>query len=116
MPFDVFDRLLGPLRGGPVTSRYPDAAPELPRAARGLPMLDPARCNGTAACVTACPTGAISLTADTWNLDAGACIMCGACERACPQDAIQMSALIELAVRDPADLITTRQWKADSDG
>ena len=27
MPFDVFDRLLRPLRRGPVTSRYPDAPP-----------------------------------------------------------------------------------------
>ena len=114
MPFDVLDRLLGPLRRGPVTSAYPDAAPDLPNAARGLPMLDTDRCNGSAACVAACPTGAITLTADTWNLDGGACIMCGACQRACPQDAIRMSPLIELAVHDPADLITTRRWTADS--
>ena len=113
MPFDVFDRLLGPLRRGPLTSRYPDAPPDLPTSARGSPMLDTARCDGSAACVTACPTGAITLTAEIWELDGRACIMCGACERACPRDAIQMSSLIELAVRDPADLITTRRYKAE---
>lgn len=114
MPLDVFDRLLGPLRRGPLTSHYPDAPPDLPAAARGLPMLDTARCDGSAACVTACPTGAITLTDSTWELDAGACIMCGACERACPRDAIHMGSLIELAVRDSADLITKRRWKTDS--
>jgi len=112
MPFDVFDRLLRPLRTRPVTSRYPDAPPDLSPAARGLPELDVIRCDGSAACVGVCPTGAIGLSDTIWSLDAGACIFCGACARACPRDAIRLGPLIELAVRDPVDLTLQRDWRA----
>jgi hydrogenase-4 component H len=104
MPLDLLDRLLRPLRTGPVTSRYPDAPPELSPATRGVPELDPTRCDGNAACVAACPTGAIAVSAARWSLDAGACIFCGACERACPREAIKLGGVIELAARDRADL------------
>ncbi len=114
MPFDVFDRLLRPLRSPRVTSRYPDAGPDLPPAARGLPELDAVRCDGSAACVSVCPTGAIVLSDSIWLLDAGACIFCGACARACPRDAIRLGPLIELAARDPADLLTKREWRVES--
>jgi formate hydrogenlyase subunit 6/NADH:ubiquinone oxidoreductase subunit I len=113
MPLDVFDRLLRPLRRRPVTGPYPGEAPDLPPAARGLPELDPVRCDGRAACVTACPTGAISLTDSTWSLDAGACIFCAACARACPTGAIRLGSQIELAVRERADLVVVRDWRAD---
>jgi hydrogenase-4 component H len=104
MPRDVFDRLLGPLRRGPVTSRYPDAPPDLAAAARGLPELDPARCDSSGPCVEACPTRAISLADGRWSLDTGDCIFCGACARACPRDAIRLGGQIELAVLDRAGL------------
>lgn len=112
MPLDVFDRLFRPLRSRPVTSYYPDAGPDLPPAARGLPELDALRCDGSAACVGVCPTGAIGLSDSIWSLDAGACIFCGACARACPRDAIRLGPQIELAVRDRADLTIERDWKA----
>ena len=67
MPNDVLERLLRPLLRGPVTARYPAAPPELPPAARGLPELDTARCDGNAACVTACPTGAIPVGPGSWS-------------------------------------------------
>jgi formate hydrogenlyase subunit 6/NADH:ubiquinone oxidoreductase subunit I len=105
MPFDVFDRLLRPLRRGPVTSGYPDWPLMLPTAARGLPVLDPARCDGTAACVDVCPTGAIHLDATIWTLDAGRCIFCAACARVCPRDAIALGGIVELAAPDRADLV-----------
>jgi len=111
MPFDVFDRLLRPLRFRPVTSGYPDLAPEVGAPARGLPELDEVRCDGSAACVGACPTRAIVVTDSTWSLDLGACIFCGACARACPRDAIRLGPRIELAVRDPADLVISRDWR-----
>ena len=114
MPFDVFDRLLRPLRSGAVTGRYPDAPPDLAPAARGLPELDAGRCDGSAACVGVCPTSAIRLTESTWSVDAGACIFCGACARACPRDAIRLGPRIELAVRDRADLTTERTWRVGS--
>ena len=104
MPLDVLDRLLRPLRSRPVTSRYPSAPPDLPPGARGLPELDPTRCDGSAACVDVCPTRAIALSEKVWSVDAGACIFCGACERACPRDAIKLGGRIELAGRKRADL------------
>jgi hydrogenase-4 component H len=110
MPLDVFDRILRPLRRGPVTGHYPDVAPDLPSAARGLPELDPVRCDGSAACVVACPTGAIQLIGATWSINTGRCIFCGACSRSCPRDAIRMGGRIELAVRDRAGLIIERPW------
>jgi hydrogenase-4 component H len=108
MPMDVLDRILRPLRRGPVTSRYPDAPPDLPDAARGLPELDPARCDGNAACVEACPTGAIRLAPEAWSLDAGACIFCGACARACVPQAIRLGHRIELAADQRDSLVTVR--------
>ena len=105
MPMDVLDRILRPLRRGRVTARYPDAPPDLPPAARGLPELDPARCDGNAACVAACPTGAIRLDPGTWSLDAGACIFCGACARACQPRAIRLGSRIELATDERGDLV-----------
>ena len=113
MPFDVFERVLRPLRSRPVTSRYPDAAPDLPAAARGLPELDAARCDGSAACVDVCPTGAIALPGSLWTLDAGACVFCGACERVCPRDAIRLGQRIELAARGRADLRIERTWRRE---
>ena len=105
MARDVLDRLLRPLRRGPVTSRYPDAPPDLPDAARGLPELDPTRCDRSGTCADVCPTQAIVLTDSAWTLDVGRCILCGACARACPRDAIRMGHRIELAVLDPAQLV-----------
>jgi formate hydrogenlyase subunit 6/NADH:ubiquinone oxidoreductase subunit I len=108
MPLDVFDRLLRPLRGRPVTSRYPEAPPDLPPAARGLPELDVARCDANAACVDACPTRAIRVNASSWALDVGACVFCGACARACPTGAIRLGGQIELAARDREALVIVR--------
>jgi formate hydrogenlyase subunit 6/NADH:ubiquinone oxidoreductase subunit I len=110
MPFDVVDRILRPLRRGPATSRYPNDPPDLPAAARGLPDLDPTRCNGSGACVASCPTAAIHLSGSTWTLDAGACLFCGACARACPRDALRLSMRIELAVHDRRRLLIERPW------
>lgn len=114
MPFDVLDRLLRPLRRGPVTSRYPDAPPDLAPAARGLPVLDGSRCDGSAACVSICPTAAIRLSDATWTLDAGVCIFCGACARACPRDAIRLDGGVELAAVERAELTTETEWRTTS--
>ena len=109
MPLDVLDRFLRPLRRGRVTSRYPAAPPELPAAARGLPVLDPALCDATGACAGACPTGAIEVDADGWRLDAGACVMCDACVAACPTGALRHGGMIELAARGRRELVVLQQ-------
>jgi formate hydrogenlyase subunit 6/NADH:ubiquinone oxidoreductase subunit I len=113
MPLDVIDRLLRPLRSGIVTGGYPDDPPVLAPVSRGLPELDAARCDGTAACVAACPTSAITLPGDDWVLDTGGCIFCGACARACPNGAITLGPAIELAVRDRASLVIRARRRTD---
>ena len=101
----IVDRLLRPLRTGIVTSRYPAEPPLLQPATRQLPLLDVARCTRDGACVAACPTAAITLTADAWIVDAGRCVFCGACARACPADAIRLAGGITLAASSPAGLL-----------
>jgi formate hydrogenlyase subunit 6/NADH:ubiquinone oxidoreductase subunit I len=101
----MIDRLLRPLRTGIVTSRYPAEAPVLALATRQLPTLDAYHCTRDGACVTACPTGAISLTAETWTVDAGRCVFCGACARVCPTDAIRLDGGVTLAATTPAGLL-----------
>jgi formate hydrogenlyase subunit 6/NADH:ubiquinone oxidoreductase subunit I len=95
---DLRERLLRPLAKGPMTARHPAVAPVLPPAARGLPVIDPARCDRSGECVAACPTGALALSDGAWRLDLGRCIFCGACADACPREAIALTGRIELAV------------------
>jgi hydrogenase-4 component H len=103
---DVRERLLRPLVRGPVTARHPAVAPVLPPAARGLPVVDPTRCDASGACVTACPTGAIVLDAGTWRLDLGRCVFCAACADACPRDAIALTGRVELAATERGAVVT----------
>jgi len=97
---DLRDRLLRPLIRGPLTARHPAVAPSLPAAARGLPVVDSARCDASGACVMACPTRAITVTEQAWRLDLGRCVFCAACADACPQGAIALTGRVELAVRE----------------
>ena len=92
MPIDVLDRLLRPLRRGPVTAATRPRRRTLPPAARGLPELDAARCDASAACVDGLPDRGDPAAAagDVVRSTPGACIFCGACARACPRDAIRL--------------------------
>jgi formate hydrogenlyase subunit 6/NADH:ubiquinone oxidoreductase subunit I len=99
MPMDILERFLRPLRARPLTRRYPDEPAILAPAMRGLPVLDASRCDSSAACVAACPTGAITLDTTSWTVDAGRCVLCAACEAACPRDAIRLGQRFELATR-----------------
>lgn len=103
---DIRERLLRPLIRGPFTGRHPAVAPSLPPAARGLPVVDPARCDATGACVAACPTSAIALGSGAWRLDLGRCVLCAGCADACPRGAIALTGRIELAARDRSALVT----------
>jgi len=66
--------------------------------------LDVSRCERIGACATACPTGAIELSADGWAFDAGRCLVCQACAIACPREAIRLVTPIELTTRQRGDL------------
>lgn len=55
------------------------------------PVIDPLRCLGSKACVTACPEHAIGIIGGQAQLvNAASCIGHGACKTACPHDAIQL--------------------------
>lgn len=55
------------------------------------PVVDPARCLGSGACIPACPEGALGIVDGKATLINGsACIGHGACAVACPHDAIQL--------------------------
>jgi formate hydrogenlyase subunit 6 len=105
---DLLGRIRVALRTGVVTSAAP-RPPVLEPAIRGLPQLDPARCEGDAACVDACPTGALTLSPSEWIVDAGRCVMCGACERACPSGAIRLGDEVLLATRSSEGLVHRSQ-------
>ena len=105
MPIDLIDQFLRPLRRPPLTGGYPAEPAVVAPATRGLPELDPGRCNSSAACVSACPTGAIVLSPASWAIDVGRCVFCAACEMACPRDAIQLGQRFELAAQARESLI-----------
>src|SRR5512139_3740168 len=55
------------------------------------PVIDPKRCLGSKACVTACPEKAIGIIGGKAQLvNPAHCIGHGACKTACPHDAIQL--------------------------
>jgi Ni,Fe-hydrogenase III small subunit/formate hydrogenlyase subunit 6/NADH:ubiquinone oxidoreductase subunit I len=107
MPLDLVRRLLTPLRDPVATSRYPEAAPLLQFATRGMPEIDPALCDGSGECAEACPTEAIELgiSGAIRAIDAGRCIFCSACVIACPKGALSMGSRVELAAADRTELI-----------
>ncbi len=133
MPLDLVRRLLLPLRNPVPTSRYPETEPLLQFGTRGLPAIDPARCDNNGACASVCPTAAIDLGAGAgffarpttrstavWaattgpSIDAGKCIFCAACVIACPAGAISMSKRVELARPSRAELIELPPAVGDS--
>ncbi len=88
------------------TAGFPSGAPQLPPRFRGLPVVDPSKCDGGCqACVDACPTGALALTGGKLDLDLGKCTFCGDCAAACPRGAITMTADIRLSARARPGLV-----------
>lgn len=80
------------LRAGRATTRWPlGDGPTGQDGVIGLPRLFPERCApDCAACVEACPSGALSLTdTGTAALDYGRCIACQICVEACPEGALE---------------------------
>ncbi|MGE3807634.1 MAG: 4Fe-4S binding protein [Gemmataceae bacterium] len=88
------------------TIAYPKAQPTLPDRLRGLPLVDAAKCpDGCRSCAEACPTDAISVSKQGFQLDLGRCLFCTDCVEACPEGAIQFSQEYRQAARRREDLI-----------
>lgn len=75
---------------------YKDGMGKLPFT----PMLHETLCTQCASCITACPTGAISLKSKI-EIDQNLCIFCCSCIKICPEDALEI---------DAAPLKQKRQW------
>ncbi len=101
-------KLFDKIRRTPLATLPPDQLLQpLPAGARGVPEVDPARCDGTQTCVPACPAGAIAYTAGAnatggaWHVDVNRCQPCGLCVAACPQQALTESSRPSHASREP---------------
>ena len=51
-------------------------------------VVDTDKCQGSAKCISVCPTEAITIEDDKAEVDLDLCCDCGACEQACPTGAI----------------------------
>ena len=98
--------LLARIQQGHRTVGFPSDAPVLPERFRGLPALDPSKCEaGCQACAEACPTEAITADRRGLRLDLGRCLFCTECVDACPKGAVQFTRDYRLATRTPHDLV-----------
>jgi Ni,Fe-hydrogenase III small subunit/NAD-dependent dihydropyrimidine dehydrogenase PreA subunit len=104
----MFKTLLTRARQGYRTGSYPAEDPVLPALFRGRPEIDPARCiAGCSDCVSACPTGALTVGEAGPAVDLGRCIFCAECAAGCPTGAIAFTRDWRLAGSRRADLILT---------
>jgi Ni,Fe-hydrogenase III small subunit/ferredoxin len=93
------------LRQGFRTQPFPPADNPLPERFRGLPVLDPSRCDTTCrACAEVCPTAALSFEPEM-RLDLGRCLFCPACSQACPSGAVTFTREYALATTAREDLL-----------
>ena len=82
----------------PVTLEYPEKKKNPGENFRGRPMVK--GCIKCGTCLKVCPTGAISIKEDFFEIDLKKCIFCGNCSYYCPKNAIIMSSDYELATND----------------
>jgi Fe-S-cluster-containing dehydrogenase component len=71
----------------------------LSRTSKGVVIVNNRKCDGTGACVAACPYVAIAINPDTGK--AIKCIQCGRCVERCPVQAIRTVTDEELKKIDP---------------
>ncbi|TXT54825.1 MAG: hypothetical protein BAJATHORv1_50076 [Candidatus Thorarchaeota archaeon] len=74
------------------------------RTSKGVVIVNNKRCDGTGACVEACPYFAIRIHPDTGK--AFKCIQCGACVERCPVNAIWLTSEEDLKEKDPEGRIS----------
>ncbi len=104
----VLDAITQRLTRGCETMAYPNGpAPALPDRHGGALRVDAAKCAaGCDACVSVCPTEAISRTAGApVALDLGRCLFCSDCVAACPPGAITQTGDHRMAARRREDVV-----------
>jgi Ni,Fe-hydrogenase III small subunit/formate hydrogenlyase subunit 6/NADH:ubiquinone oxidoreductase subunit I len=102
----VLKALLARLHQGRRTLAYPATAPALPDRFRGLPQLEPARCEaGCVACLDVCPTDALTRHDERLRLDLGRCLFCSECADACPTGAVTHGREYRMATRSRDALV-----------
>lgn len=104
----AIDTITHRLKRGCETMAYPNGqAPALPDRHGGALKVDAAKCaTGCEACVTVCPTHAITRpVGKAIELDLGKCIFCAACVEKCPPGAITQTGDHRMAVRKREDLL-----------
>lgn len=105
------------LKAGEATVKYPFAPLPVCDNFRGKPAYNPEQCIACAACTTACPANALTMSTDTgtgtrtWSFFVGRCIFCGRCEEVCPTKAIVLSKEFEMAVANAADMYEHATFK-----
>jgi Ni,Fe-hydrogenase III small subunit/formate hydrogenlyase subunit 6/NADH:ubiquinone oxidoreductase subunit I len=114
----MFDVLRKSLATGVVTTRYPEALPEISAHARGRPEIDWPNWKDARPGAAVCPTGAISYEdlngQRTARLDLGKCVFCGLC--ADVDKAIRMTNHCECAARSQHELRTSASYNLNPDG
>jgi Ni,Fe-hydrogenase III small subunit/formate hydrogenlyase subunit 6/NADH:ubiquinone oxidoreductase subunit I len=104
----VIDTIAHRLKRGCETMAYPKGPPPpLPDRHGGALKVDASKCtDGCSACISVCPTEAITRpAAKPVTLDLGRCIFCAACVEVCPPKAITQTSDHRMAVRRREDLI-----------
>ncbi len=88
-----------------------DACPNeaISRTSKGLVVIKAKLCDGTGACVQACPYNSITINPDTGK--AIKCIQCDQCVKRCPADAIWTTTQTELDQKDPEGRILSQHDK-----
>jgi pyruvate formate lyase activating enzyme len=74
------------------------------------------RCIGCTTCVTACPNGCLSMTADGLVVDRERCEACGKCVEACPSGAREMVGRVVTVEEVLAELLKDRAYYEKSGG
>ena len=86
----------------PVTLEYPEKKNLMYEKFRGKPYVT--NCIKCGTCTRVCPTGAIKIDNNTFNIDLNKCIFCGNCTFYCPVKAIKMGNDYELATDNKSQL------------
>jgi formate hydrogenlyase subunit 6/NADH:ubiquinone oxidoreductase subunit I len=90
---NIFTLLMGNLRSGPVTVRFPERPPTS-AGYRGLVEFDETLCEACGLCAFVCPSAAIKSKrrrdAYDWSYDPGQCTFCARCVDVCESHALTM--------------------------